>query len=114
MAKPKQGELRVWWCPQVPGSQLFIPVENLREAHLVLDTLAIYDAFQYANNVKGDYCNAGGLQVYEEQEWVEWADEETGEEIREYSERVFKPIFSNRMTQKLWQCVRLKSDYKGA
>ena len=43
--------------------------------------LADYDLFQFDNNIKPDYCNAGGLEVFEEEEWSTWYDEETGNDI---------------------------------
>lgn len=71
--KPKAGALRVWWIPPVPGKRFYI--ETLDEAPLLLTTLARYDAFQLDNNIKPDYCNAGGLEVFEDGEWLEWNDE---------------------------------------
>lgn len=81
-------KLRVWWVPQVPMKAFNIPVRSVEEAALVLDTLALYDQFQYDNRVKPDYCNAGGLQYFdeEENEWLEWCDEETGNEFDAYCE----------------------------
>ena len=89
----KAGELRVWWIPQIPMNAFRVPVRSLREASLLLDVLAKYDIFQFENNVKPDYCNAGGLEVYDpdyadgdisdESGWEEWHDLEgrTLEEI---------------------------------
>lgn len=69
---PMEGDLRVWWVPQLPMKAFEVPVKTLAEANLLLDTLAAYDAFQFENNVKPDYCNAGGLQVFESGEWLDW------------------------------------------
>jgi len=85
--KPKEGELRVWWIPQVPMKAFRVAVKSIREARLVLDALANYDIFQFENNVKPDYCNAGGLEVFESGEWSEWYDEESGESIDELDEQ---------------------------
>ncbi len=71
----KEGDLQVWWIPQVPGKPFMVPVESTGQAALVLDTLARYDAFQFENRIKPDYCNAGGLSVYEGDEWTDWYDE---------------------------------------
>jgi hypothetical protein len=81
----KEVNLRVWWIPQVPMKPFHIDVKNIEQAVLILRTLADYDAFQFKNNVKPDYCNAGGLEIFNvsEQEWEEWADED-GDEIDEY------------------------------
>lgn len=71
-----EGSLRVWWIPQVPMKPFIVPVENLREAKLLLSTLADYDIFQFENNIKPDYSNAGGLEVFENGEWADWEDED--------------------------------------
>lgn len=78
---PSEGDLRVWWIPQVPMKQFHAPVKDIEQAKLLLRTLAEYDMFQYHNRVKGDYCNAGGLEVFDGAEWFEWDDPETGDDI---------------------------------
>lgn len=69
-------ELRVWWIPQVPMDAFHVPVESIKEAWKILSVLANYDLFQFENNIKPDYCNAGGLQVMEDGEWVEWSSDD--------------------------------------
>lgn len=66
-------KLRVWWIPQVPGEAFYMPVDNVVEGKLLLDTLAQYDLFQYDNRIKPDYANAGGLQYLDEED-NEWWD----------------------------------------
>lgn len=79
----REGQLRVWHIPQVPMSAFYVYVDNLKEAKLILEVLAKYDLFQYENNVKPDYSNASGLQVYSDSEgYMEWEDE--------YGEDIFK------------------------
>lgn len=78
-------KFRVWWIPQVPMKAFYVYVSSLREASLICDTLAEYDDFQFANNVKGDYSNAGGLEVLEDGEWVEW-ESEHGDDFRTHCE----------------------------
>ena len=82
---PQVGDLKVWWIPQVPGKPFEVPVSSVDEARKLLDVLADYDAFQFKNNIKPDYCNAGGLVVYEiehvdgmehRRDWVDWLDED--------------------------------------
>jgi hypothetical protein len=79
-------KLQIWWIPQVPMKSFNVPVSSIKEARLVLDTLAMYDLFQYENKVKSDYTNAGGLQYWdeEEKEWLDWYDEETGDDFDKY------------------------------
>ena len=76
-------QLRIWWIPQVPGKSFEVPVASVDEAKKILTVLADYDLFQHENRIKGDYCNAGGLNVYDEDAdgegnpgWVEWYDDE--------------------------------------
>lgn len=84
----QEGDLQVWWIPQVPMKPFTVSVQSTAEAALLLETLADYDIFQYENNVKPDYSNAGGLNVFESGEWVEWHDEDTGEDIDELRARI--------------------------
>ena len=76
----KAGDLKVWWIPQIPGQPFMVPVENIREAALLLRALADYDIFQFEKRIKPDYCNAGGLVVFEDGEWVDWYNED-GDDI---------------------------------
>lgn len=73
---PKLESLRIWWIPQVPGEAFEWPVSDLAQAALMLDALAAYDDFQFGQNVKGDYCNCGGLQIFDDSDWVDWEDED--------------------------------------
>jgi Superinfection exclusion gene product 17 len=75
----KEGALRVWWISQVPMKPFRVRVADLEQAAFLLDVLGAYDFFQYEENVKGDFYNVGGLEVFEEGEWMSWYDEETGE-----------------------------------
>jgi hypothetical protein len=71
--KPKNGDLRVWWIPQVPMEPFRYHVSSVQEAAVLLDALAKYDLFQFENKVKPGYCNAGGLERYnEERGWTEF------------------------------------------
>lgn len=82
-----EGDLKVWWIPQIPMKPFTVPVRNPYEAKLIIKTLALYDLFQYQNNIKPDYSNAGGLMIFEDGDWAEWYDEETGCDINELIRR---------------------------
>lgn len=74
-------KLKVWWIPQVPGRPFEVAVASVEEGAKLLDVLADYDAFQFKNRIKPDYCNAGGLvQLDDDGEWTDWCDDETGED----------------------------------
>lgn len=92
MNAPKPGDLRVWWIPQVPGKPFHVPVASPVEAKKLLDVLAQYDIFQFENRIKPDYCNAGGLEcfqqfgpgeVVDEYDWCEWQSE-YGDDINDW------------------------------
>ena len=72
---PKTGDLKVWWIPQVPMNAFEVPVKNEREADLILNALARYDTFQFKYHIKPNYSNAGGLQIWEDGEWIDWYKE---------------------------------------
>ena len=91
---PKQGDLKVWWIPQIPGKSFEVRVNDIDEAKLLLKTLARYDLFQYENHIKPDYSNAGGLLMYEPEcidndpeypcnGWIDWCDD-NGEPLERY------------------------------
>lgn len=82
----KNGDLRVWHIPQLPMDAFYVLVKSPEEAIKILEVLAHYDLFEFENNVKPDYSNAAGLEVYEDGEWIEWYDDETGEDIDGYAE----------------------------
>lgn len=78
-------KLRIWWIPQIPGKPFHVLVPNLVTAKLLLETLANYDLFQLEHNIKPDYSNAGGLQIFQDGDWEDWYDESTGDDIDDLS-----------------------------
>lgn len=92
MSIPKENKkMRVWWMPQVGYGTFYVPVESVEEAKKVMDLLSSYDCFQYNQNIKPDYCNCGGLQVYNEEteDWEDWYfedDQNYFDDVDEYCE----------------------------
>ena len=74
-------KLRVSHFPQIPCQPFIVDVNTLFMAKIVSDALANYDLFQFDNNIKPDYCNATTVEIYEDGEWVDWIDDETGMEF---------------------------------
>ena len=68
--------LRVWHNPQVPGQSFYVSVKNIEQAKFVIKMLAEYDQFQFDIRIKPDYCNASGLEVFEDNDWVEWSSDD--------------------------------------
>ena len=103
-------KLRVWWIPQVPMKSFYVPVTSIEEGKKVLDILAAYDAFQLQNRVKPDYCNAGGLQMYDEEEndWFDWyleTEDDYFENIDEYINSTDKAEEINNFTKELFDQI---------
>lgn len=65
-------KMRVWHIPQIPGTPFTVEVSSVKEGVLLMNALAQYDIFQFENNIKPDYCNANGLEVFEDGEWTDW------------------------------------------
>lgn len=63
----------VWWVPQVPGRPFIFDVPGIEEGILLCQALAEYDIFQFENNIKPDFANAGGMS-YRLTEADEWED----------------------------------------
>jgi hypothetical protein len=90
----KDGQLQVWWIPQVPMKMFTVNVYNLQEAKLLVNVLANYDLFQFENNIKPDYCNVGGLRVWDTsldpddkgEYWSDWYDDFNGMGFDEWCE----------------------------
>lgn len=64
MKDRNEGDLQVWWIPQIPGKAFKVDVTSVEEGVKIMDVLADYDSFQYKNNIKPDYSNAGGLAMW--------------------------------------------------
>lgn len=81
---------KVWHIPQIGGPRFEVPVNTLREAKLLMVTLAEYDLFQYRNRIKPDYANAQGLVEFDPDDkedgpdgsWTTWCGPD-GEEIED-------------------------------
>lgn len=99
-------KLRVWHIPQVPMKPFHVETDSLETAVAIQNALANYDLFQYENNVKGDYSNASGIELWDESlsdqdlidigledRWVDWFYED-GQELfddpKEYLEWLAK------------------------
>ena len=88
----KTGDLQVYWIPQVPMKAFTVDVACPAEAKKLLSILADYDQFQLDNNIKPDYSNAGGLNVFDAADktdgpygsWTTWYDDATGYDIDEW------------------------------
>jgi len=83
-----EGDLRIWWIPQIPLKEgdkpFYVNVESPDEGRQALTILGRYDVYQFKHNIKPDYSNAGGLELEDEDgDWHEWENEymETIEDV---------------------------------
>lgn len=60
-----EGDLKVWYVPQVPMPAFEAAVPDLATAKAVSDALSAFSLFEYENRVKPDYADAGGVARYE-------------------------------------------------
>lgn len=115
--KSSFNKLRVWWIPQVGLSNSFyIPVKSVEEGKKVMDLLAIYDMFQLQNNIKPDYINTGGLQIFneEEREWEDWyleTENDYYEDVDEYCDQCEKAEELKEFSRHLSEQIDLKTLY---
>lgn len=86
---PKEGSLRVWHIPQIPGKPFKVAVSSPEEGHKVLAILSNYDIFQLENNIKPDFSNAAGLEVFTDGEWIDW-DNEDGKNVDHAFDREYE------------------------
>lgn len=110
-------KLRVWWIPQVGASEeaFYIPVNTVEDGKKIMDMLSAYDAYQLQNRIKPDYCNTGGIQIWNEEEsecedwYLETEDDyfddvnkyceqcERANELKEFKGELFKQINWNKI-----------------
>lgn len=76
---PKQGDLRVWWIPNIArGKCLHVSVLSLSEAILLLESFNKYDKFvesvdkNISSRSLGDLGRLGGMNFYKDGKWNEW------------------------------------------
>lgn len=72
MIMAQKGNLEVWWVTQYSRRKenVRIPVKDIREATSIL--------MEYTNRDLDDNMvewNAGGLEVFDGEEWIEWYDD---------------------------------------
>lgn len=105
-------KLRVWWIPQVgvDSEAFYVPVQSVEEGKRVMDMLAAYDAYQLQNRIKPDYCNTGGLQMFdkEENEWCDWyleTDDDYFDDVDDYIESTGKADEIDDFTHELFKQI---------
>jgi len=71
-----EGDLQVWYVPQLPMPAFKVSAPDLPTAVLLLDTLGRFSLFEYENRVKPDYADMGGISRWESdgEGGFEWCD----------------------------------------
>lgn len=67
---------KVWYIPQIPMKAFEYETDSLEVAKAVEEALEMFSCFEFQNNVKPDYSDAGGIQKWNEDdhEWWDWED----------------------------------------
>ncbi len=113
--KSLNNKLRVWWIPQVGSSNSFyIPVKSVEEGKKVMDLLAAYDMFQLQNNIKPDFCNVGGLQMFVDGEWEDWyleTEDDYFDDVDEYCKKCERSEEIDNFSKDLFEQIDFKTLY---
>lgn len=65
MSTRNEGDLKVWYIPQIPMPAFEVEVPDLATARIVHDALIGLSLFEFENRVKPDYSDAGGIVRWE-------------------------------------------------
>ena len=68
-------KFKVWYVPQVSMKAFEVECETAEQAQEALDLITNFSNFEFENNVKPDYSDAGGVVEWDETE-QEWCDYE--------------------------------------
>jgi hypothetical protein len=79
---PSTGDLRVWYVPQVPMKAFYVNVPDVETGKRVLAAIIEFSLFEFENNVKPDYSDAGGIVRWEDdgEDGHDWFDVEYEDE----------------------------------
>jgi hypothetical protein len=68
---------KAWYIPQVPMKAFEVEKPSAVEAQAALDLITAFSIFEFENNIKPDYSDAGGISKWDETEQC-WFDYEPG------------------------------------
>lgn len=73
---PVEGDLKVFYAPQVPMKAFEVKAIDLPDAVRVLSIITNFSIFEYENKIKPDYSDYGGVVRYEAdgEGGFEWCD----------------------------------------
>ena len=81
MGQPNDGDLAVWYIFNPPRAAALLPVNTPAEAQNMI--VALSSAMLMTAAI---VSNVFGLVRWDGEEWTEWEDEETGDQIDDWSE----------------------------
>ena len=85
MTDCNEGDLQVWYVPQVPGKAYTVEVVRrdgstdaayLESAVAILNAIVGLSIFEFMNKIKPDYSDAAGIDRMEDGEWCYVEEEE--------------------------------------
>lgn len=87
---PVPNRIRVCHFPQVPCKPFIVEVENEKEAYLIEQALVNQHLWLYDNDFIPDYCNAITVDMWDENEWVDYWNDSECMEWDEFKETYFE------------------------
>lgn len=80
-ANPQEGDLRVWYAPQIPMPAFTVGVPDFKTGLEILDVLGLFSMYEFENRVKADYADAGGISRWESdgEGGFDWCDVDESE-----------------------------------
>ena len=87
-------KLRVYHFPQIGSVRkaFYVEVKDEEQASLIVNTLAIQHLWLYSKQIIPDYSNSIGVEMFEDNEWVNYYNEEEDMEWDEFEETYFSYI----------------------
>lgn len=79
--EPREGDLRIWYIPQVPMEPFekhipFHGAATLEDAAELLNTIIEFSIFEFEHHVKPDYSDVAGISRFEDGEWCDLDESE--------------------------------------
>jgi hypothetical protein len=82
---PAEGDLRVWYIPQIPGKPYEVDIPRragasdaayLQQAAFVIEAIIGLSIFEFENRIKPDYADMSGIARFEDGEWCDVEEDE--------------------------------------
>lgn len=87
--KKVSNKLRVSHFPQIPCKPFIVEVKDEEQALFIRETLASQHLFLFDNNFIPDYANLITVEMFEDDDWIDYYNEEEDMDFDEFVETYF-------------------------